>query len=396
MKMERALDMCEEVQNATERLPSNNSSPYTDETLGANAFRLTMRSWLFVLLIGTLFCLGITPLWQSIETVESDSDYRIPYALSRDYWLYSRHVERQAEDTNAYYVIGDSVVWGEYVCANGTLSHFLNERKDSRRHFVNAGINGLFPLALEGLIRYHASAIRDRDILLHCNLLWMSNSDADMSRSKEQTFNHVDLVPQFRPQIPCYRASLNERLGISIRRRLDVFGWVGHLQQCYFEQRDIPNWTLKDNGTPPARYPNANRLPLGQITLKVPNEPAIDSLRGPNSSRHRPWFERGLKPQAFEWVNPSTSLQWGAFRRLALLLKSRGNRVRVMVGPFNEHMVAATAVRSLETWKDTVSDWCSGQGIKCQTLAPLESQLYGDASHPLTEGYRTMARMINF
>jgi hypothetical protein len=290
-------------------------------------------------------------------------------------------------------VIGDSVVWGEYVRANGTLSYFLNQAS-SERQYVNAGINGLFPLALEGLVRYHMPEVQNASVLLHCNLLWMSSPNADMSETKEQTFNHVALVPQFRPRIPCYRAAFNERLGIAIRRRLDVFGWVGHLQQCYFEQSDIPAWTLKADGQLPPSYPNAWRLPFSQITLTVPSEPENDIHRGPSSERHRPWFETGMSKQSFQWMDPQESLQWGAFQRLALELKRRKNRILVVVGPFNDHLVRDESLVGLYHWKRTVEDWCESNDLRCQIPETLPSDLFGDASHPLTEGYAMLAEVI--
>ena len=59
-------------------------------------------------------------------------------------------------------MLGDSVVWGEYVLPDGTLSHFLNQEAGQPDRFVNGGVNGLFPLAQEGLIDDygHALAIR--------------------------------------------------------------------------------------------------------------------------------------------------------------------------------------------------------------------------------------------
>lgn len=364
-----------------------------DEHFGACAFRLSMRGWRIVVLFSLLFCFSITPIWRSLESLEYDNDYRVPYELSKDYWLYERHATRRSGDAAPCYVLGDSVVWGEYVRADGTLSHFLNQgRADTP--FVNAGINGVFPLALEGLVRYHMPAIRNKDVLLHCNLLWMSSRDADMSATKEQTFNHVALVPQFRPRIPCYRAEFNERLGITIRRRLDVFGWVGHLQQCYFEQRDIPAWTLQDDGQLPPTYPNAWRMPFSQITLAVPNESKNEGKRGPDSARHRPWFENGMMQQSFKWIGSETSLQWSAFQRLALVLKRRGNRVLVVVGPFNEHLVRDEDLPGLNRWKQTVAQWCRESDLRCQVPQPLPSEMYGDASHPLTEGYAVLAEML--
>ena len=88
-------------------------------------------------------------------------------------------------DPSAVLVVGDSVVWGEYVRKDGTLSHFLSQ-EDAEHTYVNAGINGQFPLALEGLVTHYGNAMTGRKVLLHCNLLWMSNPEADLSTEKER------------------------------------------------------------------------------------------------------------------------------------------------------------------------------------------------------------------
>ena len=104
------------------------------------------------------------------------------------------------------------MIWGEYVRPDGTLSHFLSEQSGQPGKFVNAGVNGLFPLAFEGLIRDYGEPLRHRKVILHCNVLWMSSPKADLHTEKEERFNHADLVPQFSPRIPCYKADLNRRL----------------------------------------------------------------------------------------------------------------------------------------------------------------------------------------
>src|SRR2546426_96721 len=81
----------------------------------------------------------------------------------------------------------------------GTLSHFLNEQFGQTGKFINAGVNGLFPLALEGLINYYGTPLQHRKVIVHCNVLWMSSPKADLSSDKEEQFNHAHLVPQFFP-----------------------------------------------------------------------------------------------------------------------------------------------------------------------------------------------------
>ena len=59
--------------------------------------------------------------------------------------------------------------------------------------------------------------VRHRKVILHCNLLWMSSPKADLHTEKEERFNHADLVPQFSPRIPCYRADFNRRFSAVVR-----------------------------------------------------------------------------------------------------------------------------------------------------------------------------------
>src|SRR4249920_3259680 len=96
------------------------------ETPFVNEMRLTSRNWLIALTILAAALLATPRVWKKIETFETGPDYRIPYSLSKDYWLYERRVQ-QAPDPSGIVVLGDSVVWGEYVLPNGTLTHFLNE-----------------------------------------------------------------------------------------------------------------------------------------------------------------------------------------------------------------------------------------------------------------------------
>src|SRR5262249_47198297 len=198
-------------------------------------------------------------LWKKVERFQTGPDYRIPYALSKDYWLYQRRLQQTA--STQLLVLGDSVVWGEYVRPDGTLSHFLNEQSGQAGQFLNAGVNGLFPLAFEGILRYYGQPVRHRKVIVHCNVLWMSSPKADLRTEKEERFNHADLVPQFFPRLPCYRADLNHRLAAVIERHFPFSEWATHLQMAYFEQKDVPRWTLAEEGGDPPQYPNAYKNP---------------------------------------------------------------------------------------------------------------------------------------
>jgi hypothetical protein len=363
-----------------------------EPVFSANEMRLNARQWLaaLVIVLGFVFC--VPWLWARIERFDTGPDYRIPYALSDDYWLYRRRVA--GIDPGCIPVLGDSVVWGEYVRPEGTLSHFMSQEVGQPGHFVNCGVNGLFPLSMEGLIASYAGSIRNRKVILHCNVLWMSSPKADLSTDREETFNHASLVPQFWPRVPSYRADAATRLGAVAVRNLGFFSWVNHLECAYFDQQSVPRWTLAEDDATPPHHPNAWRNPLSRITLKVPGEPPNDPLRGPSSSRHRPWTADGGTPTHFDWVELNASLQWRAFQRTIALLRSRGNDVFVVVGPFNENMIAVDQRPTFHRLRDGIIGWLTAHKIAHLTPELLPSALYADASHPLTDGYALLAHEI--
>ena len=120
----------------------------------------------------------------------------MPYELSKDYWLYGRRL-RQVIGPGHVPVLGDSVVWGEYVAPDGTLSHFLNQEARATRPLCQSRAERLVPLAQEGLVDYYCQPLRHQKVIVQCNVLWMTSPKADLSLDKEEPFNHSRLVPQF-------------------------------------------------------------------------------------------------------------------------------------------------------------------------------------------------------
>ncbi|MBI3415911.1 MAG: SGNH/GDSL hydrolase family protein [Verrucomicrobia bacterium] len=369
--------------------PSTAPQPVASETRFVNAMRLSTRQWLAVAVVVSFVLLATPWLWKKTERFETSADYRIPYSLSKDYWLYERRLG-EITPTNIA-VIGDSVIWGEYVRPDGALPHFLNEQSSQPGKFVNTGVNGLFPLAFEGLIRDYGEPLRHRKVILHCNVLWMSSPKADLHTEKEERFNHADLVPQFSPRIPCYKADLNRRLAAVVERHFTFSQWANHLQVAYFGQKNILAWTLEEDSSTPPRYPNAYKNPFAQITLTVPTEPATDPERGPTSPRHKPWSTTGEGSTRFEWVELDQSLQWAAFQGLVKLLQSRDNDVLVLLGPFNEQIMADENRAAFRRLRDGIAEWLTKNQVPHVVPATLPGALYADASHPLTEGYQLLA-----
>lgn len=360
---------------------------------GSADLRLTGRQWLCTLAI-LVPLLGLLPaVWSRIERFDTGPDYRLPYDLSRDYWLYERRIRRESAATNIL-MVGDSVVWGEYVAPDGTWSGALTRGIGATNgiRFVNAGVNGLFPLAMEGLFAQHTPLSRGRKVILDCNLLWMTSPERDLSSTKQEQFNHARLVPQFSPRIPAYKADAAERLGIAIHNRVPFLAWVDHLQDAYFGQKSIPGWTLAEDGGDPPKRPNVLKNPLAQLRMEVPVAPPIDPDRGTNSPRHHAWSNKPRGNNRFEWVALDASLQWAAFQRTVDSLRARGIDVFVVVGPFNEHLMAEDNVAPCRAMRDGIDAWLTRQQVPHLVAPTLPSELYADASHPLTAGYELLAQ----
>jgi hypothetical protein len=347
---------------------------------GSNGVRLSLRQCAVAAILIAV-AIGLIPrAWQHYEPLEITPDYRIPYALGNDYWHYARTCRQvSGRGPGQILLVGDSVIWGHYVSGDGTLSHYLNERAGADR-FVNLGLDGVHPVALCGLVESYGSAIRDRQVVLNCNLLWISSRRHDLSAEKEFAFNHPGLVPQFRPTIPCYRAPVSERLGAVVARNFSFLGWAEHMRMTYFDGQDLAAWTRD--------HPYEN--PLGQVTGQLPSP---DDLPSPPPDA-RPWTAKGITPFRPDWVELDASLQWRFFRRTIEVLQARGNRVFVLVGPFNEHLLTAEGLRSYQERKDQVAAWLLDERIPHLVPPALPSDLYADASHPTADGYRRLAQWL--
>jgi hypothetical protein len=347
-----------------------------DLRFGSNAMRLSGRQWAVAGLVFLAYFVFTPSLWERAEKLDPPPDYRIPYDLSSDYWLFGR-CARLAEARGEMPVLGDSVVWGQYVKRDATLSHYLGERAGAPR-FANLGLDGAHPAALAGLLRYYGGDIAGGRVILHANLLWTASKKHDLSSEKEFRFNHPALVPQFVPCIPCYTETGPKRLSIAIERQMTFFNWANHLRVAYFGQQDLPTWTME--------HPTAN--PVAAMGEGLPT--ADDPLR------HEPisWTARGVEKQDFAWVDLETSLQWRFFREAVEILRARGNKVFVLVGPFNEHMLNDESLKVYAERKHTVAAWLEANQVPHLVPPPLPSELYADASHPLAEGYRLLARQL--
>ncbi|MBV8880578.1 MAG: hypothetical protein JO332_11470 [Planctomycetaceae bacterium] len=350
------------------------SEPTEPET--SNAFALTARQWIGLLLFAAAFYILAPVAWKRFEKLETGPDYRIPYELSSDYWLWSR-VAEQGVARHDSVLIGDSVVWGQYVRPSETLSHYLNALEGADR-YANLGLDGAYPAALAGLIEHYGAAIQGKRVILQCNPLWMSSPTHDLRESEETKLNHLALLPQFSPSIPCYHEETSRRIGRVVERSVPFSAWTTHLQAAYFGSSNLPGWTLE--------HPTEN--PLSAVTGKLP--PPGDELR------HEPisWSARGITKQNMPWVDLHGSPQWASFRRVVDILRKRGNTVMVVVGPFNEHLLTPASREKYAVLKQGIETWLKEQGVAWIAPQLLPSEYYGDASHPLSAGYALLAKEL--
>jgi hypothetical protein len=344
--------------------------------LGSNSIRLSSREWVVATVIVLMLMLFTPAVWKHLQPLDPSTDFRVPYDLSDDYWTYQQLVERTIKDERIL-VVGDSVVWGEYVDPHHTLSQYMNELHGEDR-FANGGLNGTHPLALQGLLQHYAKEMEGTRVLLHCNLLWMSSAERDLQTEKEVAFNHPRLVPQFVPRIPCYKASVEERMGIVIDRHIPLRTWVNHLRVADFDSLDVHSWTLE----------NPYKNPIERISL--------DPTRPKNEPHSQPiaWTLRGIQAQDIPWIDVDTSLQWQAFRATAEMLRDRGNRVFVIVGPINQHMLSDESRERYVAMTQQVESWLDANKIANYAATPLPSEEYADASHPLSAGYARLAEQV--
>jgi hypothetical protein len=342
---------------------------------GSVEMPLSVRQWIWAAAVVLLVLTGLPVAGKRRETFRPDPDYRVPYEMSSDYWLFERYSRLAASESKTL-VVGDSVVWGEYVPADETLSHYLAALAGEKK-FANLGLDGMYPVAQAGLLEQYGEGISNSRVILHFNPLWMASREHDLREGKEFRFNHPQLLPQFSREIPAYKASFADRLEIVAERLLPFRPWVRHWRWECLGGADLARWTLA--------HPYAS--PISAVVKSAEGDAPV---RRANLS----WKERGATVQDFPWVELGESPQWRAFRDSVEMLRRQGDTVLVVVGPFNEYMLTP---RSREGYRRVVSEvgkWLQETGVLYFVPPSLPSEYYADASHPLSEGYAMLGREI--
>jgi len=341
----------------------------------SNPIRLSRREWALIALIclGGLYLLPFA--WPFAGTRFSHPDYRLPGELASDYWMF-RQWSRYARDSYPVMIIGDSVVWGQYVRSDDTLAHHLDELAGGST-FANLGVDGLHPAAMAGMIRYYGGGIHDRPVLLHLNPLWMSSAKQDLQIKGDERFNHPKLVPQVAGRPASYAPAPAEVTEAVLEERMPFFSWKDHLKIAYWEGMALPDWSLEN---PYLLFPKGRRP---------------DSFSGDEpGSEPLAWRKRGITPANLPWVDAERSYQWRSFRKVVSELRSRRDRVFVIVGPFNTYALTPESRARYEALKRTMEQWLEQEKIPYLAPRLLPTDLYADVSHPLGDGYREIAKEL--
>jgi len=299
------------------------------------------------------------------------SDYRLPYYLGEDYFLYKKYAGSVAA-YNTIPVIGDSVIWGHYTSDNDTLTAHLN-RKQHVSEFSNMGIDGIHPAVMYGLVENYCKGFTNKKIIVGINLLWMSSPRHDLTGSKNSEINHRGLLPQFTEIIPAYDPSFEERLSFVIKRKVPFFLWVEHLRLTEFRGKNLYRWSMENPGASPLLFINSEKR-----DYELP-EP-MDSSKFPR--------------QEAQWIHADKSLQWRYTLKTLKLLKENGNDILAIITPFNRYMLTDESADKLEIIVKSIKDNLTSEGITAVIPEMPPKEEFADSSHPTGKGYRTIAETL--
>jgi len=298
-------------------------------------------------------------------------NYRIPYSMGDDYFLYSRY-SKHIESGNTIPVIGDSVIWGHYTDSSHTLSANLNNLSHEFK-FSNMGLDGIHPAAMNGLMNLYPAGYKKRKIIVGINLLWMSSPRHDLTGAVNSEINHKSLLPQVSISIPSYQPSFEERLSSLITRSVPVFTWIDHIRLTRFAEKSFYAWTMENPHKNVINY-----FSRDMDDFKTP--PGIEPDK--------------MQEQNINWVTPDKSLQWKFMIETLLYFKTRGNEIAAIITPFNTYMMTGNSREQYFSILSEMEKILRANGIIPVIPSKPGKKYFADSSHPTAEGYKLIAEDI--
>jgi hypothetical protein len=320
----------------------------------------------FLLLLTT--ALSVPYIFPLTDTASFTGNYRIPYSMGENYFLYNRYSKEIAKEKTIP-VIGDSVIWGHYTDKDNTLSANLN-RLNAKIKFSNMGMDGIHPAAMSGLMDIYTAKFRNRKIIVGINLLWMSSPRHDLSGPVNNEINHKPLLPQFHPEIPSYKPSFEEKITALISRSIPIFSWIDHVRLTRFAGKSFYIWTMEN--------PHENIMEYFshiEDVSKVPDGMQPDKMQEQN----------------IEWITAEKSLQWKFMMGTLLALKKNGNEVAAVITPFNTYMMTEESRKKYFSILAEM-EWILRENGITPVIPPVLPKIYfADSSHPTAGGYKLIA-----
>jgi hypothetical protein len=329
-----------------------------------NKLKYIMISFLILLLTGAV----IPYIFPLADSTSFTGDYRMPYSMGEDYFLYKKYSEKTALEKTIP-VIGDSVIWGHYTFNSETLPAQLN-RLNPKIKFTNMGLDGIHPAAMNGLMNLYSAKFKNRKIIIGVNLLWMSSPRHDLTGPVNSEINHKPLLPQFNPEIPSYRPSFEEKISALITRSIPLFSWIDHIRITRFTEKSFYLWTMENPHKSIMEYFSHN-----DVDFKVPEGIQPDKMQEQN----------------IEWATIDKSLQWKFMIDTLTSLKDDGNEVAALITPFNTYMMTEKSRKQYYAILAEMEWILREKRITPVIPSALEKKYFADSSHPTAEGYKLIA-----
>jgi hypothetical protein len=338
----------------------------------SNSMILSLREWIITAVLTIGICGAIYYGWNSWEKFTPCADYRETCWAEKqsDYWAYNRWM-KYARSHYKVLLIGDSVIWGQEVPINGTITHYLNESY-GKEIFANLGNDGLFMAGIDGIVKYYGENLNGANVLLQLSPLWMSSPTRDLRAPKKSNYHHPRLLPLLDRRITYYH-DFNTRLDYFFERYFRIFPFVRHLTAVYYDNMSVSAWMMA----------NPYKNPFSAITFQ--STPVMADSQGTDES----WNKKDTKLMDSPFVNPSESVQWGFYKDALSRLEKKNSKVFVMIGPFNQYMLTPESRVRLFDMVDKIKKELDSMGVPYFDTfqVGIESNMFADTCHVLRQGH---------